>query len=46
VKHAFTFGASFEKYQFENSFNLAGYDFWNQMGMLELFSHTLVFKTF
>lgn len=25
-KHAFTFGASFEKYQFENSFNLAGYD--------------------
>ncbi|WP_158729975.1 MULTISPECIES: carboxypeptidase regulatory-like domain-containing protein [unclassified Flavobacterium] len=25
-KHAFTFGASFEKYQFENSFNLGGYD--------------------
>ena len=25
-KHAFTFGVSFEKYQFENSFNLAGYD--------------------
>ena len=24
--HAFTFGASFEKYQFKNSFNLAGYD--------------------
>ena len=25
-KHAFTFGASFEKFKFENSFNLAGYD--------------------
>ena len=25
-KHAFTFGVSFEKYKFENSFNLAGYD--------------------
>jgi hypothetical protein len=25
-KHAFTFGGSFEKYQFENSFNLGGYD--------------------
>lgn len=24
--HSFTFGASFEKFQFENSFNLAGYD--------------------
>nr|WP_315223364.1 carboxypeptidase regulatory-like domain-containing protein [uncultured Flavobacterium sp.] len=25
-KHAFTFGTSFEKFQFKNSFNLAGYD--------------------
>ncbi|SNR36843.1 carboxypeptidase regulatory-like domain-containing protein [Flavobacterium sp. ov086] len=25
-KHAFTFGASFEKFGFKNSFNLAGYD--------------------
>jgi hypothetical protein len=25
-RHAFTFGVSFEKYKFENSFNLAGYD--------------------
>ena len=24
--HVFTFGGSFEKYQFQNSFNLAGYD--------------------
>ena len=24
--HSFTFGASFEKFQFQNSFNLAGYD--------------------
>ena len=24
--HAFTFGASFEKFQFQNSFNLGGYD--------------------
>lgn len=24
--HSFTFGVSFEKFQFENSFNLAGYD--------------------
>ncbi|MCG9793572.1 TonB-dependent receptor [Flavobacterium algicola] len=24
--HSFTFGASFEKYQFKNSFNLGGYD--------------------
>jgi hypothetical protein len=26
VAYAFTFGASFEKYQFKNSFNLGGYD--------------------
>jgi hypothetical protein len=25
-KHVFTFGTSFEKFQFKNSFNLAGYD--------------------
>ncbi|MBP4137924.1 TonB-dependent receptor [Flavobacterium geliluteum] len=25
-KHAFTFGTSFEKFQFKNSFNLGGYD--------------------
>lgn len=38
-KHAFTFGASFEKFGFKNSFNLAGYDnFGNPNGYEGTFS--------